>query len=140
MSAIIFADALLVLVILACLFAFVRGGTPERIGAAVILANLVAGMANEALLHDQLIVLCIDGLTAVVLLAIAVRYASFWLGGVMLLYGVQFALHAYYFVLERPRDSLHITLNNANFVAVALCLAAGTMLSWMRRRSPKVAA
>ncbi|HZZ33673.1 MAG TPA: hypothetical protein VFE10_16955 [Phenylobacterium sp.] len=135
MSAVILADTLLVFIFLTCLLAFVKGGAPERIGAAVILANLVIGAANEALGQDQRIVLCIDGMTALVLLTVAVRYASFWLGGVMLLYGVQFALHAFYFVLERPRDSLHVAVNNGNFLAIGLCLAAGTAMNWMRSRN-----
>jgi hypothetical protein len=139
MSAIILADALLVFSFLACLFAFVKGGTPERIGAAVILANLIAGAANEVLLQDQRIILGIDGVTALVLLVMAVRYASLWLGGVMLLYGLQFGLHAVYFVLERPRDSLHVAINNADFLAVGLCLAGGTAMAWMRRRQLKAA-
>jgi hypothetical protein len=69
----------------------------------------------------------------VALLVIAVRYASFWLGAVMLLYALQFALHAVYYVVERPRDSLHVILNNLDFFAVCVCLAAGTAVAWRRR-------
>jgi hypothetical protein len=126
-------SVLLVLILVICLFAFVKGEMAERIGAGIILANLVAGMANESLFHSQLITLCIDGLTAFALLPIVLRYASLWLGAVMLLYAAQFALHAFYFVAERPRDTLHIVLNNTNFVAVGLCLAVGTAGTWVRR-------
>jgi hypothetical protein len=133
MSGIALAAALLAFSIAACLFALVKGGVAERIGAGIILANLVAGEVQEALYHNQILVLCIDGLTALALLGVAIRYASFWLGGVMLLCGLQFALHASYFVLERPRDSLHVAINNTNFVAIAVCLAAGTALAWRRR-------
>lgn len=119
---------------LTCMFALVKGGTAERIGSAIILGNLFATMANEYLLRSQLVALSIDGLTALLLLAIAVRYASIWLGAVMLLYGLQFALHASYIVLERPRDNLHVVLNNADWFAVSICLAVGTVLAWMGRR------
>jgi hypothetical protein len=124
---------LILFVLITCLFAFVKGGTAERVGAAVILANLVAGVVNEAQLHDQLITLVIDGLTALALLVVAVRYASFWLGGVMLLYALQFGLDAYYLVLEQPRDNLHVILNNVDFFAVSLCLSTGTAMAWRRR-------
>jgi hypothetical protein len=133
--------AILVLVfsLLACVFALAKGGTQERIGAAIILANLVATSVNETLIQSQQVLLAIDALTAVALLPLTLRYASIWLGAVMLLYGLQFALHAYYFVLEQPRDALHITINNANFLAISVCLAAGTAMSWRRRQSLRVA-
>jgi heme/copper-type cytochrome/quinol oxidase subunit 4 len=134
------ANALLVFIALTCLFAFVRGAAAERIGAAVVLANLLAGMINEATVHDQLVILVLDGLTAVAFLIAALRYASFWLGAVMLLYASQFTLHAAYFILERPRDTLHVILNNVIFFAVGLCLVAGTALAWRRRsRAPVIA-
>jgi hypothetical protein len=51
----------------------------------------------------------------------------------MLLYALQFALHAFYYVAERPRDSMHVILNNLDFFAVCVCLAAGTAVAWRRR-------
>jgi hypothetical protein len=117
-----------------CLFALVRGDAPERFGAGVILVNLVVGLIIETISRAQIATLAIDALTAGLLLVIAVRYASFWLGAVMLLYALQFALHAYYFVAERPRDALHVVLNNLDFFAVSVCLAAGTAMAWRRRR------
>ncbi len=127
-------NAMLVFTLGTCVFALVKGGTAERIGAAVILVNLLAGVVNESRLHDQLVNLALDGLTAMALLAVAVRYASFWQGAVMLLYALLFGLDAYYFVLERPRDNLHLIVNNAIFFAVSACLGAGTALAWRRRR------
>jgi hypothetical protein len=138
MSTVTLANALLVFSLLTCLLAFVRGGTPERIGAAIILANIVATAANGMFLKDQRVLLAIDGATAIAFLPLVLRYASVWLGGVMLLYGVQFGLHAFYFVLERPKDLLHVTINNANFFAISLCLAAGTVISWRRRRKAEI--
>jgi hypothetical protein len=126
-------NIMLVFTLVTCLFAFVKGSAAERIGAAIILVNLLAGMVNEAKFHDQLVLLAIDGLTALALLAVAVRYASFWLGAVMLLYAVQFGLDAYYIVLGQPRDLIHVMINNAIFFTVSLSLAAGTALAWRRR-------
>ena len=70
---------------------------------------------------------------AVGLLVIAVRYASFWLGGAMLLYAAQFSLHAFYMVMSRSVDLLHMRINNLNFLGISVCLAVGTIVGWRRR-------
>jgi hypothetical protein len=126
--------ALLAFSLFACVFAFVKGGPAERIGAVVILANLAFTLANEYLQQNQIVMLSVDGLTALVLLGIALRYASFWLGTVMLLYAFQFGLHAFYFVSERPRDLFHVVANNVNFLAISLSLVIGTAMAWRQRR------
>jgi signal transduction histidine kinase len=126
--------SLLTFSLLACGFAFLRGGVGERVGAGVILANLVLTLANEYLQQNQVVTLAIDGLTALALLAIAVRFASFWLGGVMLLYALQFSMHAFYFVAARPRDLIHAVVNNLDFFAVSLCLVVGTTVAWRQQR------
>ena len=129
----LFAIAADVLGLLACLFALWKGGTAERIGAAVIAANILAYIANETTFHNSFLNLVIDALTALALLAVAVRYASFWQGAVMLLYALQFSLHAFYFVSERTRDTFHAIANNAIFLTITACLVAGTALAWRRR-------
>lgn len=130
----LFAIAADVLGALACLFAFMKGGRAERVGAGIILLNVLAYVVNETWLRMPLANLVIDGVTALALLAVAVRYASFWQGTVMLLYAMQFSLHAFYFVTERPRDNFHAIVNNVIFFAISGCLAAGTALA-LRRRS-----
>jgi hypothetical protein len=122
-----------ILGLLTCLFAFWKGGTAERIGAAIILLNIVTYIPNETLFHYPMWNLVIDAVTAIALLAVAVRYASFWQGAVMLLYAFQFSLHAFYFVTERPRDTFHVIANNAIFFAVCACLISGTALAWRKR-------
>lgn len=130
---------LLAFSLVACLFAFAKGGQGEQIGAGVILANLFAMMiSNQVLGKNQIVVLGIDALTAFALLAVTLRYASLWLGGVMLLYALQFTLHAFYFVSERPRDRLHVVANNVDFFAVSLCLVIGTAVAWRRSRRTAV--
>jgi hypothetical protein len=120
----------------ACLLALFKGGAAERLGAAIIFANLVLAMAGEQFFPKS-ILLWLDALTAIGMLAIAILYASPWLGGVMLLYAVQFALHAYYFVAERPRDPFHVMVNNIDFLGILTCLAIGTLVSWRRRARAK---
>ncbi|MBS0334020.1 MAG: hypothetical protein JSS35_14730 [Proteobacteria bacterium] len=131
----VLSNILLIFGLLSCVFALAKGGLPERIGAGVILANIVAYMVNEAHFQNQVVSLVIDGLTAVALLGVAVSFASFWLGAVMLLYALQFTMHAFYFVQERPRDILHFVVNNVIFFATSLSLISGTALAWRRRLS-----
>jgi len=125
-----------ILVIGICGFALWRGGTPERIGAALVLLVALAGAAVN-LVPDgpvrQVGHLAADGVLAAGFLAVAVRFASLWLGAAMLFQAVQFSLHAYYFVLQRPHDSLYSTVNNVNLLGVLTCLLVGTLAA--RRRA-----
>src|SRR4029453_5037705 len=94
-----------VLGVLICGLALWKGSIAERIGAAIISADMVLWMGGSSFLpraYEKLIVLMADAVTALGLLAVALRYTSPWLGGAMLLYAVQFTLHSYYLVTERP--------------------------------------
>jgi len=124
--------ALLAFSLSACLFAYIKGETAERIGAGIILLNIVLALAGEYF-FPQTILLWLDALTAVSLLIVAVFYASPWLGAVMLLYAAQFTLHAFYFVTARPRDHFHVVVNNVDFFLISLCLVIGTAVTWRRR-------
>lgn len=118
------------------LLALWKGGPAERLGGAVVGANVVLSIAGGLVLPQSaqsIARLTLDGLTALCLLVIAVRYASFWLGGVMLLYAAQFSLHAFYIVTSRPIDLLHIKINNVNFLLISICLAFGTGVAWWQR-------
>src|ERR1044071_8256261 len=117
-----------------CLLAFVKGGSAERIAAAVIAANLLAGIADSAWLHSQTFTFAADGLTALVLLPLALRHVSVWLGLIMILYALQFALEAAYTVQARASDLTHAVLNNLDFAAINLCLLGATVVRWRRRR------
>jgi hypothetical protein len=128
---------LLSFVILAmCAFAFWKGGPAERAGAVVILVMMVLERALHVLPDGwwPILSLCGDGLTALGLLAVALRYASLWLGGAMLFYAAQFSLHSFYLVTGRSSDTpLHIFLNDFNFIAIIVCLVAGTIIAWRGR-------
>jgi hypothetical protein len=118
----------------ACLFALWKGGPAERWGAWIILANLLLYAAAVKLppTVKPIVQLCLDATTALGLLAVALRYGSPWVGVAILLYALQFTLHAYYFVVDRPIDMFHIHLNNAGFVLVSLSLIVGTAVAWRR--------
>ncbi len=118
------------------LFALWKGGPAERLGGAVVTTNVLLALISALFLPpslESLSRLTLDGLTALGLLVIALRYASFWLGGAMLLYAGQFSLHAFYMVTSREIDLTHVRLNNLNFLGISICLAAGTIIGWRRR-------
>jgi hypothetical protein len=130
------AAVLTSVVVAGCLFALWKGGPGERSGASVILANLVILRLFAIFLPAAsygLAELAVDGLTAMALLVLVLRFASLWLGGVMLLYALQFSSHAFYMVTERPADRLHAIINNLDFTGVVVCLVTGTAVAWRRR-------
>jgi len=135
--------ALWLLVLAGSGFSLWKGGPPERLGGWVVLANLFLVMLTSAILpagSQAVGELTVDGLTAVVLLGIVLIYGSLWLGGAMLLYAVQFTLHAFYFVTERRSDNLHAIVNNLDFMGIISCLVIGTIVAWRRRGRSAAAA
>ncbi|WP_372786865.1 hypothetical protein [Phenylobacterium sp.] len=122
--------------LLGCLFSLWKGGPPERIGGAVVLATLLLTILATTFLPvgvQPIAELVIDGLAALGLLGVVLIYGSLWLGGAMLLYATQFSLYAYYFVAERPNDRFHAIVNNLDFMGITLCLIIGTAVAWRRR-------
>jgi len=127
---------LMVFALSGILFALWKGGVAERLAACVVAANLAAGVLVVELLtpFDDLLRFASDGVTAMALLAVTLRYAAPWMGGVMLFYAAQFSLHAYYMVTGRPEaDYLHAVINNINFSAINGCLVIGAAVAWRRR-------
>jgi hypothetical protein len=127
--------ALWALTLASCAFALWKGGPAERLGAGLIftfaiLWELTFFLSAEARSMAQLVG---DGLTAVGLLAIALRYASLWLGGALMFQAAQFSLHSFYFVTHRPSDTLYIVVNNTNFFAILGCLTFGSLVAWRER-------
>src|SRR3978361_118301 len=94
---------LLYAIVLSAILAMWKGGWAERVGG---LANLAA--AAFSLLAQLYFTagalpsaeLCNDGLLSLIFLALALRFASWWLGVAMLFQAAQFSLHAYYYVAE----------------------------------------
>jgi hypothetical protein len=117
------------------LFASWKGNPAERFAAAVVAANMIVGFGFRYLPDLEGILRFVnDGLAALVLLAVTIRYGALWMGGVMLFYAAQFSLHAYYFVTGRSdADFLHALINNINFSGVIWCLIIGTAVAWRHR-------
>ena len=117
-------------------FAWLKGAPAERWGASLKVFTSATAFAIHAIFQVETIsvaLLVADGLLAVGFLALALRYASLWLGAAMLLQGVQFSLHGYYLVMEHPHDYTYSLVNNINSFLVIGCIVAGTVVSWRRR-------
>lgn len=123
-------------VLAGCCFALVRGGPPERQAATVILASALISQAvvyAPAELRSSIAML-IDGASALGLLFLTVRYASLWLGALMLLQAALFSLYSIYVLSERPLDSLYSAINNGLVLCQIAALVTGVFASIRRRR------
>lgn len=117
-------------------FALWKGDVPVRLAA---LTHLCVGLAT-LLIHPrngdiggESALLAVDFASAVIFLLLAVRFANLWIGAAMLLEASQFALHAYYLVMELPHDRLHAWINNISDDGVLLCIFLGAVLTIRRR-------
>jgi len=123
--------------LLAAVFALWQGDRAARIAGAVNLFNSVSLLIYGAITGNaqigEVLELIGDLVWAVGLLMLVVRYASLWLGVTMLLQAVQFSLHAFYLVMERPHDLIHAWVNNLNEVGISICIVIGTFLAIRRR-------
>jgi len=120
-----FLMSLLAVIFSVCLFAVLKGGPAER-RAGLIFA---AGALGVELVHLTVprelqgsLLLAADGFVAGGFLLLALRYPSAWLGAAMLLQGVQFSLHAYYFVTGAERGNTYAMINNLDSAGVLLCM------------------
>jgi hypothetical protein len=73
----------LVTLILGCGYALIRGGRPERLGAAIVLSGMIgsnlAGLyAGHVLLATNALIVLVDLLELVALLLLACRSDRFW--------------------------------------------------------------
>lgn len=134
-------SSLVVLVFWACLigvvvFAWWRGGAPERIAATAVLTGALFVEFIHAILPRGAqagALLLGEGVLALVLLLAALRYVRPWLGVAMVLEGVQFSLHAYFFVVEKPHNYFYSVVNNLVTIGVLLCLVTGSFQAWRQR-------
>ena len=114
-----------------------KGDTAVKWGAGIHVAlnvvaipaiqHAIAGDAGEVALVIE------DLLGSIGFLLLAVRFANWWVGAIMLVQSGQFALHSYYLVMELPHDKLHAWLTNSGDWIIILCLLAGTIAAWRRR-------
>lgn len=130
----------LLIFVLVCVFAWVKGGAAERAAATLILFSILANFAIHAFTPkdaQNFLLLGLDGFLAASLLLLALRYASFWLGGAMMLQAVQFSLHAYYLVTEMRHDRNYAVVNNLVTYGLLLLILLGTVRAWRAKRVEK---
>ncbi|MBO9557522.1 MAG: hypothetical protein J7515_02915 [Caulobacter sp.] len=121
---------------LVCGLAWTKGGPAERWGSAIILIGAVAAGLIQMLLParpETIALLLLEGLYSLAFLGLALRYASPWLGGAMILQAIQFGLHAYYIVGERAHDRGFYLINNLNSIGVLICILFGIFATWRKR-------
>jgi len=121
--------------ILGALFAIWKGGPAERMAAAIVIVNALVGEGIHWLApgSENVVRLLNDGLTALALLGVTLRYGALWMGGVMLFFAAQFSLHSFYLVTDRGSDYLHALINNIDWSAITWCLIIGTIVAWRAR-------
>lgn len=124
-----------------CVFAWLKGGPPERYGALFIFvtnaaADVAMRLAPRGAGHTvfpDTIVFTLDFVLAVGLLILAIRYSSMWLGAAMLLQSAGLGLHGLEFVGDGVSRRAYITAIVVMTMLMMLCIAAGTIVSWRRR-------
>jgi hypothetical protein len=117
-------------------FALWKGDAPVRFATGAMLAvEAATALVNPKFgdVGSESALLALDFAFAVILLILAVRFASLWIGAAMLLQAAQFSLHAYYLVMELPQDRLHAWINNINDWGILVCICLGTILAIRRR-------
>ncbi len=130
-------------------FAWVKGGKPERLGALLLAVSLVAtdlarGLAGQ--LMPSTILFASDVVTALGFLWIAFRYSSLWLGLAMLFSSAALALHAERLggaggeTLRWHGMIVYLLLNNVLTYLTLLSLVAGTAASMIARRRRRAGA
>lgn len=121
--------------VMGAIFALWKGGRAERTAAAIVIANVTITEIGHSLgpTAEDIVQLINDGLTALALLAVTLRYGAPWMGGIMLFFAAQFAMHSYYLVMDRPHDYLHALINNINWSGITWCLIIGTAVGWRQR-------
>ena len=130
----------LALIFAVCLFAMVKGGAAERYAGMIVAASTIGVEIIHLTTRGELqglLLLAVDGFVGVGFLLLALRYASFWLGGALLLQAIQFSLHAYHFVTGARRGYTYALINNLDSAGVLLCILLGAAMAWRRRAAGK---
>jgi hypothetical protein len=119
-------------------FGLWKGDTPVRYAVLTRLLVEFATLIINPKFGDvggESVLLVVDFAFAVILLVLAVRFASLWIGAAMILQAAQFSLHAYYLVMELPHDRLHAWINNTDNWGILISICLGTILAIRRRKA-----
>lgn len=132
------SQTMLLLCLAAVIFAWMKGGPPERSGS-LLMVSLTIGITLFQFLSKSrfgpLPILIGDGIVATGFLLLAVRYASLWLAVAMILQGAVFTLHAAVLMGVVPESDFYYyyaTMNLATFLVI-VSIVVGTAVAWRRR-------
>lgn len=131
------AQLLWIAILAVCALSYLKGGAGERFGAGLVLLLAFASLAvNVGVPASQRSVphLMLDGVLAVGFMVLTLRYASAWLGLVMVLQGVQFSLHAFYFVTHKTPGLAYAMVNNLVTWGTLLGVLWGVLSHWRQQR------
>lgn len=139
----LYSQVALAALLVVCGFAIWKGSEALRAGAVLIIATWFVTLAASAVTRSYVpatAFLASDGILAVGLLFLALRYSNWWMGAAMLLQSLSLALHAGYFAAERADLSAHVLRNyilgkNLASAAMLLVILAATAASVLRRRA-----
>jgi hypothetical protein len=122
-----------------CALSWLRGSTPERVGATAILVQwlfflciqTVVGGATLGAVSAPLLVA--EFLLSFGFLILALRYASLWLGVAMVAQGCSLGAHALFIARGGQHAHGYASWSNIACVVLLLALLAGTISSWRKR-------
>ena len=118
------------------MWAILQGGKAERLSAIIFLTSIALTYAIVWAAPSRpsgVLILLLDGITALCFLLVALTYQYIWLALIMFFTGVYFSLHAYYLAASQPVDRDFANLANLATLLILLALAQGVWSS--RRRS-----
>ena len=130
------APLLWILTAVTVLLAWSKGAAAERVGATMVLIGSVFVVLIHLIMPPalQAVALLIgEAALAGGFLLVAMRYLSPWLGVAMILQAIQFSLHAYYLIGDKPHDYLYRLVNNVNTFAILLVILTASIVTWRRR-------
>ncbi|MDR6627552.1 hypothetical protein [Caulobacter segnis] len=136
----LFLISSLALIFSVCVFAVTKGGPAERYAGIVVAVSTIGVEVIHLTVSREVqgsLLLAMDGFVGGAFLLLALRYASLWLGGALLLQAIQFSLHAYYFVTGIRRGNTYALINNLDSAGVLLCILVGSLIAWRRRAAGK---
>ncbi len=133
---ILFAASVYGLIVIISMWAILQGGEAERLSAIILITStaLTYFATWACSWHPSgILILLLDGITALCFLIVALNFHHSWLALIMFCTAGHFAFHAYYLAASQPVDRNFANLANLATLLILLALAQGVWSS--RRRS-----
>jgi len=133
----------LLLLVATVLFAWIKGGSGERVGASAVAISWIGCEAVQMLAPEAarpMVFLGFDFALATALLVAALRFPSFWLGATMMVQAFALAGHALHLEDGGPEQGIgraYAAIMNLTSFMLLLCLAASTWAAWAKRRKAR---